>query len=175
MKIGKLVRRFLLPGPLRTLYFGIRYRAFVSPRAEVDVTSNLVLGRGATISAFAKVKATDGPVVIGPRASIGSGCFISSGTAGIRIGADSMIAANVAIVANNHVYDRLDVPIRTQGHRSEGIEIGHDVWIGANAAILDGTRLDAQVIVTAGAVVSGAIPARKIVSGNPARIFFERT
>ncbi|MEX0828097.1 MAG: acyltransferase [Haliea sp.] len=174
MKLGKLARRFFVPAIVRTLIYGLRYRAFVSPRAEVDFTPNLVLGKGAVVSAFAKLKATDGPMVIGPRTTIGPGCFISAGTAGITIGADALIAANTVIVANNHRYDTLDKPINQQGLRSLGIKIGNDVWVGANSCVLDGTQIGASAIVNAGSVVSGKVAERMIVSGNPAKRVFER-
>ncbi|NGX16858.1 acyltransferase [Wenzhouxiangella sp. XN24] len=174
MKLVKAARRFLVPAFLRTLIYGLKYRAYVSPRAEVDFTPNLRLGKGVVISAFTKLKATDGPVTIGARSAIGPGCFISSGTQGITIGSDVMVAANSAMVANNHRYDRVDVPMNQQGHTSLGIQIGDDVWIGANSVVLDGASIQAGTIVTAGSVVSSKIGARKIVTGNPAKAIFER-
>lgn len=174
MKFAKLARRFLVPAVVRTIIYGLKYRAFVSPRAEVDFTPNLVLGRGAVISAFTKLKATDGPVELGERAMVGPGCFISSGSAGVRIGANAMIAANTVMVANNHVYERLDVPINRQGLRSRGINVGEDVWIGANCSVLDGARIGDSAIVNAGSVVSGQVAPRRIVAGNPAKPIFER-
>lgn len=174
MKAAKFARRFLVPGILRTLIYAVRFRAYVSPRAEVDFSPKLILGRGVVISGFTKLKAVDGPVEIGANTSIGPGCFISSGTAGIRIGKDTMIAANTVMVANNHVYDRLDVPMRLQGHRSVGIVVEDDVWIGANATLLDASHVGSGAIVTAGSVVSGKVPPRMIATGNPARAIFER-
>ena len=47
--------------------------------------------------------------------------------------------------------------------------IGNDVWIGTNATTMPGARLDDGVIVAAGAVVTGHVPAYTIVAGNPAR------
>lgn len=145
MRAGMVMRRFMVPSLLRTIIYMARYRAYVSPKAEVDFSPRLVLGRGVVISSFTKVKAIDGDVEIGANSSIGPGCFISSGTAGIRIGKDTMIAANTVIVANNHVYKRLD---------------GCHVGTGA--------------MVTAGSVVSGKVAPRMIVTGNPARAIFER-
>jgi acetyltransferase-like isoleucine patch superfamily enzyme len=174
MRLGKLIRRFLVPAFLRTVIYAVRYNAYVSPKAEVDLSPSLHLGRGVTISSFAKVKAADGPVTIGANSAIGPGCFLSSGTTGIKIGKDAMIAASVVIVANNHVYARIDLPIRLQGHHSRGIVIEDDVWIGANCTVLDGSWIGSGAIVTAGSVVSGKIPPRAIATGNPARVIFER-
>jgi acetyltransferase-like isoleucine patch superfamily enzyme len=174
MNIGRLVRRFLVPSAVRTIIFAVKFRAYVSPRAEVDLSPNLRLGKGVTISAFTKVKAMLGPVSIGARTSIGPGCFISSGTTGIRIGDDVMIAANTAIVANNHRYERLDIPINQQGNSSLGIVIEDDVWIGSNCSVLDGAKIGTQAIVSAGSVVSGNIAARQLATGNPAKAIFER-
>lgn len=48
--------------------------------------------------------------------------------------------------------------------------LGHDVWLGAGAKVMPGTRLGNGVIVGAGTVVSGAVPDYAIVTGNPGRI-----
>lgn len=52
----------------------------------------------------------------------------------------------------------------------EHIEIGNDVWIGANAIILDGVKIGDGVIIAAGSVVTKDIPNFAIVGGVPARI-----
>lgn len=50
------------------------------------------------------------------------------------------------------------------------IEIGNDVWIGANVIILDGVRIGNGVILGAGAVVTKDIPDYAIAVGVPAKI-----
>ena len=52
--------------------------------------------------------------------------------------------------------------------------IGNDVWIGQGARILPGAQLGDEVIVGAGAVVGGAVPAYSVVAGNPSRIVRRR-
>ncbi len=174
MPARRVLQRVLVPSIVKTAIYYFRFRALVSARAEVDLSSNLVIGRGAEISAFAKVKAIGGPLHIGSRSSIGTGCFLSAGYGGIRIGDDVMIASNVVIVANNHRYDRVDVPMNQQGGTSQGIVIEDDVWIGANSCIMDGAHIETGVVVAAGSVVSGKVAKRSVVVGNPARSVFER-
>ena len=48
--------------------------------------------------------------------------------------------------------------------------IGHDVWIGAQAIILDGLTVGNGAVVAAGAVVTRDVPPYAIVGGVPARI-----
>ncbi|GAB6614599.1 hypothetical protein bcgnr5406_27980 [Bacillus cereus] len=49
----------------------------------------------------------------------------------------------------------------------EQIEIGNDVWIGANAIILDGVKIGNGAIIAAGAVVTKDVPDYCIVGGVP--------
>ncbi len=48
--------------------------------------------------------------------------------------------------------------------------IGHDVWIGTNAIIMDGVEIGNGAVVAAGAVVTKDVPAYAIVGGVPAKI-----
>ena len=50
------------------------------------------------------------------------------------------------------------------------IKIGNDVWIGANAVILDGVAIGDGAIIGAGAVVNKDVPPYAIVGGVPAKI-----
>lgn len=51
---------------------------------------------------------------------------------------------------------------------TENIFIGNDVWIGANAIILDGVNIGDGAIISAGAVVNKDVPAYSIYGGVPA-------
>ena len=174
MRPAKLAQRFLLPGFVISLVYAVRFRAMVSPRAEVELSPLLKLGKGTQISSFTKTKASDGPLTIGARVSIGSCCFIHAGSAGVSIGDDCLISPNVSIVGSNYRYDRLDIPIQRQGEITKGITIGNDVWIGVGCAILDGARIGDHAIVAPNAVVAGPVAANVIVAGNPAKPIFTR-
>jgi acetyltransferase-like isoleucine patch superfamily enzyme len=49
-------------------------------------------------------------------------------------------------------------------------EIGHDVFIAANAIILAGVKVGTGAVVTASSVVVKDVPPYAVVSGNPAKI-----
>ena len=50
------------------------------------------------------------------------------------------------------------------------VTIGNDVWIGANALILDGVRVGDGAIIAAGAVVAKDVPSYAVVGGVPAKV-----
>ncbi|WP_320045963.1 CatB-related O-acetyltransferase [uncultured Ilyobacter sp.] len=50
------------------------------------------------------------------------------------------------------------------------VELGNDVWVGANSVIINGVKIGHGAVVGAGAVVTKNIPPYAIVAGVPAKI-----
>lgn len=54
---------------------------------------------------------------------------------------------------------------------SDAIEIGNDVWIGANVTVLKGAKIgDGSIVASSAVVLGGVYPARSILAGNPAKV-----
>lgn len=102
-----------------------------------------------------------------------------------RIGNFCSIATQVSIGPGKHymngvslhpVFYLKDTPlIRTfaaaNAYEASAVtHIGHDVWIGERAVILDGVTIGNGAIVAAGAVVNRDVPPYAIVGGVPARV-----
>lgn len=182
------------------LGFGLlrfRRRAFVSPRARIVNGGNLRLGHFATLEPHCNVDGyAKAPVVVGARTKIGSYVIVSctshmsqmgvgvtigsdSGLAeycyigaagGVTIGDNVIVGQYVSFHSQNHVFADENVPIRQQGVTSAGIVVGNDVWIGAKATILDGSRVGDGSVIAAGAVVNGVFPPGAVLAGVPARV-----
>jgi len=101
------------------------------------------------------------------------------------IGKYCSISTNVTLGALQHSLTRLTTAARFLGYakkiRSE-IEtsqkkaskyetiIEHDVWIGVNAVIMSGLKINVGAVIGAGAVVTRDVPPYAIVGGVPAKI-----
>lgn len=170
----KIFRRFLVPRRLASGYWYLRHGARVSPRAEVELSPDLTLGRGVVVGSFTKIKAADGSLVIGARTHIAVHVSISAGHGGVAIGEDCLIGPGVRILATGYDYTRMDVPMARQKGNSRGIRIGRDVWLGAGVVVLDGAVIGPHSVLTPNAVVRGDVPAGAVCEGNPARVVFQR-
>lgn len=167
----KLARRALTPMIVVRLYYFWKHRTVISGKAEVDLARSTDWGNGCVISAFTKVKIA-GRFVMGTRVHIASGCFIHAD--GLSVGDHVLIGPNCTIVTASYRFDLLEVPLSDQGTVTKGVRIGDRVWLGANAVVLDGSDIGDDAIIAAGAVVSGQIPPRSVVQGNPPKVIFTR-
>ena len=106
--------------------------------------------------------------------TIGKNCFFGEfnvirGQGGVTIGNDVYTGPMVQIVAVNHVFHDAERPIREQGITAKGITIEDDVWLGANATVVDGVTIGKGSIIGAGSVVTHNIPPYSIAVGTPAK------
>lgn len=81
-----------------------------------------------------------------------------------------MIGPNVVMQIADHRFDRIDIPIRNQGHIIRDIIIGEDVWIGAGIIITGGVTIGNAAVIGVGAVVTKDIPSMAIAVGIPAKV-----
>ncbi|MBF9255663.1 sugar O-acetyltransferase [Pontibacter sp. 172403-2] len=101
----------------------------------------------------------------GKNVFVNFGCtFLDLG--GITIEDNVMLAPGVKLLTESH-------PLSSEERQSlipKPILIRNNVWIGANATVLQGVTLGENSVVAAGAVVSEDVPANTIVGGIPAKV-----
>ena len=89
-------------------------------------------------------------------------------TSPVNIGANVFIAPGVCIACSGH---SLDAEQRAQGiGYSKPINIGDNVWIGANSTICGGVSIGNGSVIGAGSVVIKDIAAGVVAAGNPCRV-----
>ena len=172
------------------------YNTFISPKVEIVNSKNITLGNNVVVEKYSRLIANGKSAEIsvgdntyiqsyvllktnGGKIKIGKDCTINDysvlyGHGGLIIGNDVHISTHVIIVPMNHIYKNPHIPISKQGEIRKGIVIEDDVWIGANAVILDGVQIGKGTVVGAGAVVTKSIPPFSVVGGVPAKVIKKR-
>jgi len=151
-------------------------RANISKLADIEDSvrgTRITIEAGAFIDSFVKIKPAggSGDVVIGENTHVNSGTVIYTGN-GVTIGKGVLISANCTPAPVNHEYQSRNRSIIDQRFMDSkrGILIEDDVWIGANAVILDGAVVRKGAVVRAGSVVMGELESYGVYAGNPVRL-----
>ncbi|MDX2012588.1 MAG: acyltransferase [Myxococcaceae bacterium] len=145
---------------------------FISPEAGIfaQLGRPIRIGPRCTIAAHAFLH---GPLTLGADVSINARASLDGGAVGITVGDGCRIASGATLYAFNHGLSP-ERPVRDQPVTSRGIVLGVDVWVGANAGIVDGVTVGDHAVVGMGAVVTHDVPPWAIVAGNPARVIGSR-
>ena len=90
------------------------------------------------------------------------------------MGRHGLFAAQAYLVGGGHEFEGGDVAVIDQPRVSKGIALGDNVWLGTGAKVLDGVRIGSDVVVGANAVVNADLPDGAIAAGVPARVLRRR-
>lgn len=115
-----------------------------------------------------------GKFEMGEGSSIAQNCTISGESAGVFIGKNVMIAPNVVIVAFNHGFYDIEIPMVDQKNTEAQIIIENNVWISSNCTIGKGVRIGTGSIIAANSFVNKDIPEYCIAGGVPAKVIRSR-
>ncbi|MCH1931715.1 acyltransferase [Shewanella sp. A25] len=137
--------------------------------------NGISIGEASSVGSFSLIKVSGSYAELGKGIQIGCNVGIGDfahigGAGGVVIGDDTIIGAYFSVHPENHNFDDLDKPIRSQGVNHQGITIGSNCWIGAKVTILDGSKVGNGCVIAAGAVVRGEFPDNCIIGGVPAKI-----
>jgi maltose O-acetyltransferase len=86
----------------------------------------------------------------------------------LLIGAGSIIGPDVMIVDTRHVYGHGQL-LRASGVRVNNVVVGANCWIGGRASIMPGVRIERDVVIAAGSVVTRNCESYGVYAGVPAK------
>lgn len=144
----------------KTVFISPLAHIFAEPGRTIRIGDNTFIAADCTLH---------GPLEIGSEVAINHHCILDGGRVGIKLHDQVRIAAYCHLYAFDHGMD-IDLPIYQQPVRSQGIEIGRDVWLGAHVGIKDGIKIAEHAVVGMNSMVTKDVAARQIVAGNPARL-----
>lgn len=154
---SSLHRRFIVMLPDEFSKYRVRYYRKRGNIIEnsVSIASNVVI---------------KGKIELGKNSSIAQNCTLSGENVGIYIGSNVMIAPNVVIIAFNHGYDVINIPMRNQKNNEAKVVIENDVWISSNCTIGKGVTIGEGSIIAANSFVNRSVPKYSIYGGVPAKL-----
>ncbi|HUG85573.1 MAG TPA: acyltransferase [Euzebya sp.] len=150
------------------VFFGRR----VELRARIGY-GNLELGPWCWIGDDNKLRAHEGNLRLGPKVVMGRDNVVNT-YLDVEIGTNALLGDWIYICDFDHIYERLDIPIKAQGLIKTPVRIGADVWVGEKASILRGADVGSGSVIASQALVKGPIPPFSIVVGTPARVIRSR-
>lgn len=133
-----------------------RIRRWVYIRCGMQIGENTRIGIQTVVIGPQNIR-------IGNRANINENCVLD-GRGGLVIGHDTSISMFTKILSASH---KADSP-RFDYYTRKTI-IGHHVWIGTAAVLLDGTKVGNYAVIGANAVLKGVADEKAIMVGNPAK------
>lgn len=115
-----------------------------------------------------------GRIRIGQGSSISHNCCLNGAQAGLTIGRKVMIAPGCTLVAFDHGTALGAGPMIDQPWVESAINIGDDVWVGANCTVARGVNIGNGAVIGANSFVNTDVPANTIYAGVPARHLRDR-
>ena len=166
----------------RNVRFNIPKKVFLGDRVVIgescyfDVQvpeSEIHLGDEVRLSRYCAIRSGPGSVYID------KGVLIASfnqlvGSGGLTIGKHTIIARNVLILCGTHSYEDPSMPIKFQASKVKMVDIGEDVWIGANVVIMPGVTIGNGSVIGAGSIVTKNISPYSVAIGGPAKVIKKR-
>ena len=172
--LRRSLQRYLLVGPISSIYYFLRCRAMVAMGSKVQVTSRISFGKGCVVKSFAVVKTSSGRITFGHNCAVSAFNQIDTDQADVTIGNHVRFGPHVFVTGSARRFMKRGVLIHEQGHEDPGLMIEDDVLVGAGAVILAGVRVGKGAVIGAGAVVNKDVPPYHIVAGVPAKTIGER-
>lgn len=142
-----------------TLLAAPSIRLFVARNAKLYLGKRVVISYDTDIGAI-----NDGIIRIGNGVYLGPRCMLSAHRE-INIGDGCLFGPDVKVFDNNHKFAPGSGVVKGT-HRSASVNIGHNVWLGANVVILKGVDIGDGAVVGAGCIIRSTVPAGAVVRGE---------
>lgn len=157
----------------KSVTIGSNVRINALCRKNIIIGNNVTIKDGCIIEGYGVMRNLGESLTIGNNVGISQNCFIAI-RGNITIGNDTILGPSVSIFSENHVAERVDIPIVYQGEKRADVYIGNGVWIGTHSIILSGITIGDGAIIAAGAVVTKNVEPYTVVGGVPAKLIKTR-
>ncbi len=128
-------------------------------KVMVEPSSTIVIGNRLHIRGPFYLKALfGGTIEIGDECFFNHNCSITCMNK-VKIGSYCKFGNNLVIVDHDHSFKHQT----NEEYVSDSIQIGNNVWIGANVTVLKGISIGDNCVIAAGSIVRKSIPANTVL------------
>ena len=148
----------------------IRFREFsfhlverFSPSTMVNIhkKGRMILGNKLRVHSGTRLSVTSGALLsVGDNTAFNYNCIIVARKS-VKIGKGCTFGPNVCVFDHDHDFRNSD-EMNGTAYQCEEIVIGNNVWIGANAIILKGSKIGDDSVIGAGTIVTGTVPPHSV-------------
>lgn len=160
---GNVKLLFLKISHPKKLKYSLYNNISITNEIELKNGGRIILGKKVIIKKNCRISANKGIIEIGNRSGFNNNCYVVSHEH-IKIGDNVEIGPNCVIVDHDHDYKK---EFAENGlnryYKIDKIEIGNNVWIGANSVILRGTKIGNNCVIGAGSIVKGVYKDNSII------------
>lgn len=163
----------------RAGYFAYIYSSQVSLHESVSLGrySSIIIPPGARAAKLTIKKQTrfrkfctitldaSGELIIGENTFFNNYCSLNC-LGRITIGNNTLFGEGIKMYDHNHVFNKKDVILESQGMSIGQITIGNNCWIGSNCVILNNVVIGDNVVIGAGCIISASIPSNTLVKAT---------
>lgn len=146
---------------------------FIDPDVIIDSPTSVKIGSNCVIRKGVVLRPERGEIVIGDNCVINHYC-VFHGKGGIYLGDWTIVAPHCGFYAQNHTYERFDIPITKHPNVGKGIYLMGDNWIGGHSVICDDVTIGKGAVIGANSTVTKSVPMASIAVGSPARVIKKR-
>lgn len=163
----RIICNFIRLTILQILYYNrISFRPYqlLAVDTSIDIrgkNSRIVLGKRVSARAGVTFAIRDGVLEIGDNVFFNKGCYITCHD-NIKIGNDCLFGQNVLLYDHDHIYGHGKI-VNKEGYKTSPVELGKNVFVGANCVILRGTKIGDNCVIAAGTIIKGEIPSDSLV------------
>ena len=134
--------------------------------------ASVEIGPACHLHGFVNVLCSDARLAIGARTTMVQGSIQLHEPGEVVFGEDCMISSQV-YVSLSDIHPIFDRATGQRINPAASVHVGDHVWAGLRCMILKGAQIGDGVVIAAGAIVSGDMPAHAVVAGAPARVLRE--
>jgi acetyltransferase-like isoleucine patch superfamily enzyme len=148
----------------RKLY---KTRCAIDTNVFVTNPGNFSSGQSSVLYHSCYILNNNGKFTLGDNSHLGAYCYVNVDHGNVSVGNHVAIGPGTKIIAYSNHYARGKKV--TDERKVADISIGNNVFVGANCTLLPGTIIQDNVIVAAGAVVTGTLKTNAVYGGVPAK------